>query len=190
MKIGLLGGTFDPVHLGHLLLAEGVREALSLDQILWIPAHAAPHRPTAPAASPEDRCRMVELAIQDHPHFRLSRLELDRPPPSYTIETVLRFQKDSPGSGHEYYFLLGAEAAAGLPFWRESQRLFALVQFVAVPRPGVPVGRLPEQVRLLPVQTLDLSASQIRQRVREGRSIRYWVPEPVRRFIEQRGLYR
>lgn len=190
MRIGLLGGTFDPVHLGHLLLAEGAREALSLDHLLWIPAHVAPHKPAGPEASPEDRCRMVELAIQGHPHFRLSRLELDRPPPSYTIETVLRLQRDFPGSGNEWYFLLGAEAAAGLPSWRESQRLFVLVQFVAVPRPGVPVSRLPEQVRPLPVQTLDISASEIRQHVREGRSIRYRVLEPVRRFIEEKGLYR
>lgn len=190
MKIGLFGGTFNPVHLGHLLLAEGAREALSLDQVLWIPSRVPPHKAVESEAGPEDRCRMVELAVQDHPHFRLSRIELDRPGPSYTVDTVLQLRREHPDPGHEWYFLLGSEAAENLPTWRESQRLLTLVQFVAVARPGLPRGHLPEGVRLIPVQTVPLSASEIRRRVGQKRSIRYLVPEPVRRYIEEKGLYR
>lgn len=190
MRIGLFGGTFNPVHLGHLLLTEGAREILSLNHVLWIPSRIPPHKSLGSGAGPEDRCRMVELAIEGHPNFHLSRLELERPGPSYTIDTVLQLQKEYSGAEHEWYFLLGSEAAEALPTWRESQRLFTLVKFAAVPRPGLPVGRLPEQVRLIPVPTIHLSASEIRERVGQVKSIRYLVPELVRKFIEEKGLYR
>jgi nicotinate-nucleotide adenylyltransferase len=190
VRVGLLGGTFDPIHFGHLLLAEGAREALSLDEVIWIPARQPPHKPQPPNASAEDRCRMVELAIGDHPQFRLSRIEIDRSGPSYTIDTVRQLQASLSHKIRQWYLLLGAETAAGLPGWKEGEQLMGLVRCVAIPRPGFEVPQIPPQVEWLPVRTLEVSASQIRQRVRENRSIRYLVPEPVRQFIAEKGLYR
>ncbi len=190
MRIGILGGTFNPVHNGHLVLAEGACRHLSLDQILWIPANAPPHKPLEGNAGPEDRCRMVELAIAGHPAFRLSRIELDRPPPSYTIETVRQLQADSPDKKITWYFLIGADMAEKLSTWKEADALRRLVQFVLVPRPGVPSAGYPPDVKQIQVETPDLSASEIRRRVREGKPIQGLVPEPVGQYIQERHLYR
>ena len=191
MRIGLLGGTFNPVHRGHLLLAEGALKHLSLDELLWIPAHLPPHKEVEGKVSPEDRARMVELAIQGQPPFRLSRIELDRPPPSYTIDTVELLRRERPQPDNAWFFLIGSDTARELGTWREIERLKTRVQFIAVPRPGsAGTGSLPEGVREIPVQTLDISSSEIRRRIREGISVRDEVPEPVFRYIEEKGLYR
>ncbi len=189
MRIGILGGTFNPVHLGHLLLAEGARETLELDQILWIPARIPPHKEPPGQVSAEQRARMVELAISDNPAFRLSRVELERPAPSYTIDTVHQLRQQEISTVSDWFFLIGSDTAGELESWREIGQLKTLVQFVAIPRPGRPATRVPE-VRQIPVQTLDVSSSEVRQRIRENRSIRYWVPESVRLYIEEHRLYR
>lgn len=191
MRIGLLGGTFNPVHRGHLLLAEGAVKHLGLDELLWIPAHLPPHKDVEGKVSPEDRARMVELAIQGRPAFRLSRVELDRPPPSYTIDTVTLLRRERPEPDHAWFFLIGSDIARDLGTWREIEQLKTLVQFIAVPRPGsMKTGSLPAGVREIPVQTLDVSSSEIRRRVREGLPVRDEVPEPVFRYMEEKGLYR
>ncbi len=134
---------------------------------------------------------MVELAIAGHPVFRLSRIELDRPPPSYTIETVRRLQADSPDKKISWYFLIGADLAAELSAWREIDALRRLVQFAVVPRPQVsPAHGIPPDVKRIQVETPDLSASEIRRRVREGKPIEGLVPEPVRQYIQEHHLYR
>lgn len=133
---------------------------------------------------------MVELAIQDNRRFQLSRIELDRPAPSYTIDTIRRLQSMPEYRSTQWFFLLGSDAAQGLATWREWETLQALVEFLVVPRPGHSVEPLPAGATELPVKTLDVSASDIRRRVKEGRSIRYLVPEPVRLTIEERQLYR
>ena len=190
MRIGLFGGTFNPVHQGHLLLAEGAREQLLLDQLLWIPANAPPHKPLEGNATPEERCRMVELAIAGHPAFRLSRIELDRPAPSYTIETVRQLQAQSPDKNTDWFFLIGSDLVETLPTWRESDALRRLVQFVVIPRPGALPADYPADVKQLPIKTPDLCAADIRRQVREGKSIAGSVPEPVHRYIQERRLYR
>lgn len=190
MRIGLLGGTFNPVHLGHLLLAEGAQEALKLDQVIWIPTRLPPHKSVPEEISPEERADLVQLAIQDHPAFRLSRLELGRPPPSYTIDTIRQLQAGSAEGSTNWFFLIGSDNVKTITTWRQFDQLVKLVQFVVVPRPGHPPVNLPSGIRWVDVKTLGISASEIRQRIREGRSIRYLVPEPVRLAIEQRGLYR
>ena len=191
MKIGLLGGTFNPVHLGHLLLAEGAKRCLSLDLLLWVPAHLPPHKNMETRVSPEVRARMVELAIQGHSAYRLSRVELDRPPPSYTIDTVKQLQAQFPERGNEWFLLVGSENARELPHWREFAELRKRVKFVAVPRPGDPVeGNLPSGVKRLAITTAHISSSNIRQRLRQGLEIRHLVPEAVGRFIAEKGLYR
>lgn len=207
MRLGLLGGTFDPVHNGHLALAEGAKQVLRLDQVLWIPARMAPQKAGLGAAedahaTPEDRAAMTELAIKDHPDFQLSRIELDRPAPSYTIDTVRQLKGQSGNPGNEWFFLLGADAAQGLSTWCQIDELLRLVQFVVIPRPvslapgrggprpGEPKIALPAGVREIHVKTPDLSASEIRRRIQEGRSIEGLVPEPVHRYIEEHRLYR
>jgi len=191
VRIGLLGGTFNPVHLGHLLLAEGAKRCLSLDLLLWIPAQLPPHKNMEARVSPEDRARMVELAIQGHSAYRLSRVELDRPPPSYTIDTVRQLHEIFPDRGNEWFLLVGSENARELPHWREFAELRKRVKFVAVPRPGDPVdGNFPPGVKRLAITTANISSSNIRQRVRQGLEIRHLVPEAVGRFIEEKGLYR
>ena len=190
MRIGLLGGTFNPVHQGHLLLAEGALRHLNLDELLWIPAHLPPHKEVEGKISPEDRARMVELAIHGYPAFRLSRVELDRPPPSYTIDTVELLRRERPDPGHQWFFLVGSDTARELSTWRRIDRLKTLVRFAAVPRPGQEKSPLPNGVLEIPVKTLGISSSEIRRKIRDGLSVREEVPEPVWRYMEEKGLYR
>ena len=190
MRIGILGGTFNPVHLGHLLLAEGALQESSLDQVLWVPAHVPPHKSVEGSASVEDRVRMVELAIQGHPCFQMSRIEVNRPPPSYTIDTVRQLQSKSEYAGADWFFLVGSDTAQELSTWKEIGELMKKVQFVAVPRPGRPVPVLPQGVTSIPAATLQISASEIRRRLQQGKSVRYLMPDPVLRYIKEKGLYR
>jgi nicotinate-nucleotide adenylyltransferase len=192
MRIGLLGGTFNPVHRGHLGLAEGALQHLGLDEVVWIPAHLPPHKEVEGTVSPEDRARMMELAIGGRPEFSLSRVELNRPPPSYTVDTVRQLRAERPDPRHEWFFLLGADAAGALSGWKEIDRLKGWVRFAAVPRPGSTgsAAALPEGVLLVPVETVPVSSSEIRRKIRAGEPIAGLVPEPVRRYIEEKGLYR
>lgn len=190
MKIGIFGGTFNPVHNGHMALAAGALDELSLDQIFWVPARLPPHKEVADQISAEDRARMVELAIQGNPAFQLSRAELERAAPSYTVDTVLQLKKECPSSQASWFFLVGSDAAKGLARWRRWEELRELTQFVVIPRPGHPAVSLPQGVIAIPVAPPDISASRIRDRIRQGLSIEGLVPEPVRRYIEERGLYR
>ena len=188
-RIGILGGTFNPVHRGHLLLAEGALRGLRLDRVLWVPAHLPPHKAVACHVSGFDRARMVELAIQGHPGFSLSRVELERPPPSYTIDTVELLRRQFPQG--EWYLLVGSDTAREVSGWREFQRLRRRVRFAAIPRPDDPAGpSIPPFAQLLRVPTLPISSSSVRQRVRLGWEIHSCVPPAVSRYIEERGLYR
>lgn len=191
MRIGLLGGTFDPVHLGHLSLAEGAQRELRLDQVLWIPSNTPPHK-SLPALSPaEDRASMVERAIAGHPGFYLSKVELDRAGPSYAIDTVRSLQAAFQGQAVEWYFLIGSDALEMLPCWKESQELMRRVQFAVVPRPGSGLpDPLPEGVVALGLKTPPICASQIRRRVHTGQSLRGFVPDAVAAYIQEKGLYR
>lgn len=189
VRIGILGGTFNPVHRGHLLMAEGAKRLLKLDLVLWVPTRLPPHKSVACHVSAFDRARMVELAIQGHPGHRLSRVELDRPPPSYTSDTVELLRGQFPKA--EWTLLVGSETARELPAWRRFDRLRKRVRFAAVPRPGDPAGHsAPPFVQVLRLLTLPVSSSSIRQRVRRGWEIQSCVPAAVARYIEERGLYR
>jgi nicotinate-nucleotide adenylyltransferase len=191
MRIGIFGGTFDPIHMGHLMVAEQAREAAGLDEVWFIPAGKPPHKGT-PASPPHHRVRKVELAIADHPHFRLSRVELTRPGPSYTVDTVKDLKKAHP---KEHFFLIvGGDMVNDLPRWCKIEEILQAVQVIGHLRPGVATGDLPPRIaeRLILLEgvvTIDLSSSEIRKRVADGKSIRYLVPEKVRRYIEENRLY-
>lgn len=187
MRIGILGGTFNPVHCGHLVLARGVLEALKLHRVLWVPARVPPMKSVEDLAPAEDRCRMVELAIAGILEFELCRLELDRDGPSYTVDTLRRLRRERPGV--LWHFLIGSDLLPELPTWRQSQEALTLATFVVVSRPSVPIASLPPGVQRLDVPTMDVSSSEIRQRVKAGRPIRDLVPEPVAQYIVARQLY-
>jgi len=196
-QVGLLGGTFDPIHLGHLIIAEEVRTRLGLDWMIFVPAGLPPHKLAQAVTQPHHRLEMVRLAIADNPHFALSRVDIDRLGPSYTVDTVRLFL-DGWGAHTELYFLMGADSLIELPTWRQPDRLMRLCRIVAVGRPGYRVN-LAELDRLLPgaanlihimdMPTLDISSTDIRRRVQEGRTIRYLVPAPVERYIVEHRLY-
>lgn len=185
MRIGVVGGTFDPVHIGHLAVAVAARHALGLDRVLLVVANVpwqkAGTRPLTPA---EDRYAMVEAAVADLDGIEASRIELDRGGPSYTVETLEALRDDA--GAHELFLVLGADAAANLHTWVRADELPALAELVAVPRPGTPP---PPGMRTLDVPHLDVSSSDLRARVADGRPLDVLVPAPALRVIRQRGLY-
>lgn len=198
MRLGVLGGTFDPIHLGHLILAEEARDRLRLDRVLLAPAADPPHKAGRRISPAEHRVRMVALAIADNPHLALSRVDVDRPGPHYTLDMV-RLLLAEHGPETELFFLMGQDSLADLPTWHRPQELMALCRLAAFSRPDVPLdwealeAALPgvrEQVTLLPMPLLQISGSDLRQRVREGRTIRYQVPPAVEAYIYAQGLYR
>lgn len=197
-RIGVLGGTFDPVHIGHLILAEEARDQLDLSIVYFVPAGDPPHKRDRRLAPVEDRLRMVELAVEGNDRFRPSRVDADRPGPHYTIDMVNIFRGQLPVGG-QLYFLMGFDSLAELPHWHEPQQLVAACQLVALTRYNVPLdweyleSRLPgirDRVTLLDMPELEIASNQIQARVRSGRSIRYLVPDAVRGYIEREGLYR
>lgn len=194
-RYGIMGGTFDPIHYGHLLVAEVAREELGLQRIIFIPCGTPAHKKDYLVTSAEMRWRMTLLAIQNNPGFEGSRLEIDRQGPSYAVDTLGELLEMYPGESP--YFITGMDAILEILTWHRSGDLPDLARFVAAARPGYDVAsarlKLPERflqrIDFLRVPLLDISSTGIRQRVREGRSIRYMTPEPVREFILQEGLY-
>jgi nicotinate-nucleotide adenylyltransferase len=193
VRIGLYGGTFDPVHLGHLRAAENAREAMGLDVVAFLPAAVPPHRGAAlsPAA---DRLEMTRLATAPHPRFEAWDAELRRPGPSYTVETVASLVCERPADS--FVLVVGADTWPEIAAWRDPQRLLSLVEVAVVDRPGYPaeepVAPFPgaRGARRAEGPSLPVSATEIRERVRQGRSVRYLVPDAVAEYIVARRLYR
>ena len=198
-KIGIMGGTFDPIHLGHLTTAENVREGYALDKVLFIPAASPPHKQHQQVTPAMHRYRMTVLATEDNPHFMVSPLEMQRSGPSYSIDTVHELIERF-GASTQFYFIAGADAIQELPTWERITELLRLCHFIAVSRPGtVPnlgelrarFGSLGEgHIHSLPAPKLEISSTDVRNRVRQGRSIRYIVPAAVAQYIYREGLYR
>lgn len=187
MKVGFLGGTFDPIHLGHLRAAETAREGLGLERVAFVPAGVPPHR-GAPLASALDRYAMTALATACQPAFVASDMELRREGPSYTVDTLRAWRCARPHD--ELVLLLGSDAFADMSGWREVEALRSLCEVAVLARPGD--ARETGDATTLRVvgPALDLSSSEIRSRLAEGRSVRYLVPEAVADYITKRGLYR
>ncbi|HVH69126.1 MAG TPA: nicotinate-nucleotide adenylyltransferase [Gemmatimonadales bacterium] len=187
----LFGGSFDPVHIGHLVVAEAVADALGGGggaTVRFLPAREQPFKRAAHAAAPEARAAMLELAVAGNPRLRVERIELALPAPSYTVRTLRALAEREPGN--RFTLLLGADAARELDAWYEVDALPGLADVVVFSRPGTLAPRHPAVRRVLEVPALDVSATMIRERVRQGRSIRYLVPDAVREYITAHGLYR
>jgi nicotinate-nucleotide adenylyltransferase len=179
VRIGIFGGSFDPIHHGHLIAAASLAEALGLDEVRLVVARAQPLKRAGHGAAAADRAEMVGLAVGDDPRLRTDRSELDRAGPSYTVDTLRALRAGLPGT--ELVLLLGADAAAELPRWHEADAIPALARVEVFARGG---GGGP-----LAVPRVDISSTEIRERVRRGRSIRYWVPDAVAEYIAAHRLY-
>ena len=187
-RLGVMGGTFDPIHLGHLVCASEVAYALALDEVVFVPA-GRPWQKEGRAISPgEDRYAMARLATEDDERFAVSRAEVDRPGQTYTVDTL----RELSDADTELFFITGADALGQVLTWREPEALFGLATFVGATRPGyaVDASAFPEgTVTLVETPALDISASDCRSRVARGAPIRYLVPAPVADYIAARGLY-
>ena len=192
MRIGVLGGTFDPPHVGHLLAASDACEGLALDQLLFVPAAQQPLKAGAITATPEQRVRMLELMVGVDPRYAVDRTEIERGGLSYTVETLAALSSSGHYPGATFFLLIGADLAAQLASWREPARIAALAEIVVLARGEAPAPPAPEGPRMawLGTRRVDVSSTEIRARVRAGQPITGLVAELVARFIRDAGLYR
>ncbi|HPF20540.1 MAG TPA: nicotinate-nucleotide adenylyltransferase [Syntrophomonas sp.] len=198
-SLGIFGGTFDPVHYGHLLAAQWAGEAFGLDEIIFIPAARPPHKDPAGVINGRHRLRMVELAIKNNPTFSVSALELERSGYSYTVDTIRHFLLADPRL--DIRFILGVDALQLIHTWKEVEQLITLCRFIVVTRPGYELDRadpvfatvpaeLWDRIDLLAIPGLEISSSEIRKRIAAGRSVRYLLPPEVAEYIKKNELYR
>ena len=189
-RIGLFGGSFDPVHLGHLLVAQAATEELALERLFFIPAAQSPFKPASQPTTAALRLRMLRLALAGKPNYEIDAQEIERGGTSFTIDTVRDYTQRFPQS--ELFYLIGADHVPTLPKWREAEELAHLVQFVVIPRPGEIPASLPPpfRIQVLGGWPLQLSSSQIRARVQAGRPVDPLVPPGVGEVIREAGLYR
>lgn len=184
-RIGILGGTFNPIHTGHLLVAEGVKEELGLDYVLFIPCYLPPHKKPLKLAPARHRLAMVRLAIRGNPSFRISTIEIKRKGKSYSVDTLEELHRLYKGKAR-FFFIIGSDSISGLRTWKSIDKLMKLCKLVAVSRPGYRL-RYPG-VKIIDIPTLPISSTDIRRLIKEGKSIRYLVPEEVRRYIVNKLL--
>ncbi|MBI5880134.1 MAG: nicotinate-nucleotide adenylyltransferase [Chloroflexi bacterium] len=199
-RLGIMGGTFDPPHTGHLAAAEMARAELGLERILWVPANRSPWKMSRLISTTEQRLELVRLAIAGHAQFELSRVDVDRPAPSYTYETLGILAAQNPDA--ELFFIMGLDSLRDLGNWHRAAEIVRLARLVVCARPGVAmdVGQMMDLLHGLPdlfnrltfveMPELEIAASNLQERVRRGQSIRYLVPDAVRDYIEANRLYR
>lgn len=188
MKIGILGGTFDPPHFGHLLIAEQARETCGLDEVWFMPTKIPPHKAGSNLCLDEDRIEMVRQAISSNPFFQLSLIEFERSGPSYTIETIKELKKRY--EDHQFYFIIGGDMVNYLPKWKDIDELLLLITFIGIRRPGHLLKPIfSDKVVLVEAPQLEISSSEIRERLSNNQSVRYLLPETVIDFIKQRDIY-
>jgi len=198
-RLGVMGGTFDPIHYGHLQAAEGARKELDLDRVLFIPAGRPPHKKFGAVASPWQRYMMTGLAIESNDYFQLCDMELEGDQPSYTIDTV----KALLGlyTGVQIFFITGADAILEIGTWKKAAELLSLCRFVAIARPGYSMDKIwsiaeafvinpEERIVGLGIPTPDISSTEIRKRLQRGKTVKYMLPDQVIDFITEQGLYR
>jgi len=198
-RIGLLGGTFDPVHFGHLILAETARDTLRLDKVYFVPAADPPHKQGSIIASAEHRLTMLQMAIADNDAFAISLIDIEREGPNYTADMLEIARQKLLSPGDDLWFLMGLDSVIDFPNWHEPERIRQLARLAAATRPGYDIDWTPlekalpgisHEVTLLPMPGVDIASNNIRRRILHGSSIRYLVPENVRNYIAETKLYR
>jgi nicotinate-nucleotide adenylyltransferase len=197
-RVAIMGGTFDPIHYGHLVTAEGARACYDLDLVVFVPSGRPPHKKEYEVTGTEDRYLMSILAVATNYHFQVSRIEIDRPGYSYAIDTVTAFRQVF-GDEIEIFFITGADAILEILTWKNVDRLAGMCQFIAATRPGFDlaksdsrlnrISKLKERLHFLEVPALAISSTDIRRRVADGRPIKYLLPETVEHYIYKKGLY-
>ncbi|HBF36904.1 MAG TPA: nicotinic acid mononucleotide adenylyltransferase [Firmicutes bacterium] len=196
---GILGGTFDPIHVGHLFLAEKSREAFNLSKVIFVPASIPPHKIGEVTLPVNERLKMVEMAIQNHSQFQVSKVEIERVGPSYSIDTIRELKSQCPGE--DCFFILGFDSLLGLNTWKNYRQILDETQLIAALRPGFPILQYDQdwpdflksyrqRIHILKAPLIDISATWLRNELKLGRSIRYLVPDVVSEYIDQRQLYR
>ena len=188
MRIGILGGTFNPIHIGHLILAEEAHFKLKLDKLVFVPAFVPPHKSSSEVINSKDRLEMVRLAIEDNPVFEVSTFEIDAKKKSYSIDTLKEFRAVY-GEDAELCFITGSDSLKDLFSWKNINDIFKISKFIVANRPGYPIKDIPKEVDTVVITPIEVSSEDIRKRLTEGRSIRYLVPEKVREYIEDHKLY-
>jgi nicotinate-nucleotide adenylyltransferase len=191
-RLGVMGGTFDPIHHGHLVAASEVADFLSLDEVIFVPTGQPWQKGDRKVSPAEDRYLMTVIATASNPRFSVSRVDIDRPGETFTIDT-LRDLRAEHGPEAEFYFITGADALAKMISWRDADELFKLAHFVGCTRPGhqlAPSDLPPDRVSLLEIPALAISSTECRERVRGGHPIWYLVPDGIVQYISKRGLYR
>lgn len=198
-KVGIMGGTFNPIHIGHLIIAERAREQLELDEVLFMPC-GVPYKKNKEYVLPKDiRTQMTKLAIEDNPFFNLSTIEVDKEGITYTYETLEQLRKDNVNA--EYYFIMGADSLMAIEYWKEPEKIFASCHIPAAVRDGKTISEIEAQAAYLKdkygadiipldIDNISISSSMIRNMIKECRSIRYFVPEPVYDYIIKNKLYK
>ncbi|GEN51999.1 nicotinate-nucleotide adenylyltransferase [Halobacillus faecis] len=184
-KVGILGGTFDPLHQGHLIMGEFSREAMDLDEVWFMPSYIPPHKQES-TTNPETRLAMVQTAIREHPQFRICDVELVRKGTSFTVDTMTDLVDQYPD--HQFFFIIGGDMVEHLPKWHRVEDLSEMVQFIGVERPGYGWNDdIP--VHFVDIPSIDVSSTMIRKRISQGKSVRYLLPEVVDSFIKEHHLY-
>ena len=199
MRIGIFGGTFDPVHLGHLILAEQCRTQAALDEVWFLPSYHPPHKQDRALTRFEQRCDMLELAIVGQPAFKVERVEKELPPPSYTAETLAELARRFPSN--EFFLLMGSDCLPDLPYWYQPEQVIQRAGLVVVPRPGVmlwtsnrlatALGMHPSAIRLqfVACPMIEIASRELRRALADQMSIRYLIPRAVEEYIRERKLY-
>ena len=192
MKIAIMGGTFNPIHYGHLISAEEVYDGLGFDKVIFVPAARPPHKDNQDIIDPEHRYMMTVLATEDNPHFQVSRIELDRTGPSYALDTIRQFQAHY-GRKAEIAWIIGADTLIEFTIWKDFDTLLDTCRFIATTRPNYDLSQTPahiyQRVELFEITAVDISATGIRRRIREGRTIKYLAPKAVEEYIYTHKLY-
>ncbi|MEW6102345.1 MAG: nicotinate-nucleotide adenylyltransferase [bacterium] len=191
MNIGIMGGVFDPVHFGHLQAAEIVKEKLKLEMVLFVPSGIPPHKPK-PIANSKDRFKMLKLSLKNNKSFIPVNLEIKKRGYSYTIDTI-REIKSIYGDKNDYYFIIGTDTIPELCKWKDVKGLFEMIRFVAVTREGFAQCSMLNakcKIELIEFPTLAVSSSLIRERIKKGLSIKYFIPDSVERYIQEKGIYK
>ena len=193
MKICLFGGTFDPPHIGHLIIAESILSDLDINKIIFIPSSIPPHKPLHSYSSASSRVEMLQISIKGTPAFQISDIELNRPGASYSVDTIKQIKSQMSLSKEELYFVIGGDSLIEFQMWKNPHEILSLAQVIIAPRPSFTKDMVKpeflEQVQFLDTPQIDISSSMIRERVREKKSIRYYVIPEVLEYIQEKRLY-